>query len=150
MKKLESLLDFIYNIDYSLTPTETMIVQRERNELKYNLLEAFIEVLIDAGLPENLVHRTTDGYIFEMENEALGAIPIHIDVKVKNMDYPLYEAIQEWEDKVWEKEQKEKKIKQEEANKEKRRLERERLQGTRKKRVRAEYEAFKAKQQNAD
>lgn len=144
-KKLEALLDYIYNVEYSLTPTETMIVQRERNELKYNLLEAFIEVLVAAGLPKNLVHRTTDGYIFELENEVLGAIPVHIDVKVKNMDYPLYEAIQEWEDKVWEKKRKEEKAQEEKAEKEKREAERKRLQESKKKRVRAEYEEYMKK-----
>lgn len=145
-KKLKPLLDFIYEIDYALTPSETMIVQRQRNELKYNLLEAFVEVLIDAGIPEDLINRTTDGYIFELQNLEHGRIPIEIDVKVKNMDYLVEEAIDEWKAKVEQKKAKEEKAQKDAAEKEKRRLEKERLQQMRKEKVMAEYEEYKNKE----
>ena len=104
---LEKLLDFIYDVDYALTPSEKMIVQKERNELKYNLLEGIIEALTSQGLPADLVHRTTDGYIFELQNDEYGMIPIQIDIKVKDMDYDLDTAREEWEAKVEEKRYKE-------------------------------------------
>lgn len=143
--KLQNLLDFIYEIDYALTPSETMIVQKQRNELKYNLLEAFVDVLIEAGLPEDLIHRTTDGYIFELQNVEHGRIPIQIDVKVKNMDYLLEEAAQEWKDKIRDKKDKEAKAKKDAAEKERRKQERLALQEKRKATVMAEYEEYKNK-----
>lgn len=144
-KKLEPLLDYIYNLNYSLTPSETMIVQRQRNELKYNLLEAFVEVLIDAGIPDDLIHRTDEGYIFELQNIEHGRIPIEIDVKVKNMDFLVEEAIEAWQIKVEEKKIKEEKTRLEKEAKEKRAAERKRLQEQKKEKVLAEYEEYKNK-----
>lgn len=145
MKKLELLLDHIYNIDYALTPSETMIIQRQRNELKYNLLEAFVEVLIEAGIPDDLIHRTADGYIFELQNLLHGRIPIEIDVKVKNMDYIVEDAIDEWQAKIAAQKHKEEKEARAAAEKERRRLEKERLERQRKEGVLAEYEEYKSK-----
>jgi hypothetical protein len=105
---LQKLLDFIYDIDYALTPSERMIVQKERNELKYNLLEGIIEALIQQGMPSDLIHRTSDGYIFELQNAELGVIPIQIDIKVKDVDFDLEGSIEDWEQKVEEKRSKEK------------------------------------------
>lgn len=114
---LEKLLDFIYDVDYALTPSEKMIVQRERNELKYNLLEGVIEALVSQGMPKELVHRTSDGYIFELQNAEHGIIPIHIDIKVKDMDYDLEGAIEDWKQKVEEKRMKERQKKELEERK---------------------------------
>lgn len=104
---LQKLLEFIKHVDYALTPTEKMIVQKERNELKYNLLEGFIDALVEMGLPRELMHRTTDGYIFELQNEEHGMIPIQFDIKVKDMDYDLDAAKEDWDIKVQEKREKE-------------------------------------------
>lgn len=99
---LEKLLDYIWRVKYQLTASEKMIIQKQRNELKYNLLEGFIAALIEQGIPADLIHRTSDGYIFELQNYELGMIPVEIDIKIKNMDFidELDGAIQEWEEKV--------------------------------------------------
>lgn len=143
--KLTQLLEYIFNLDYSLTASETMIVQKQRNELKYNLLEGFIDALVEAGLPSDLIHRTTDGYIFELQNLELGRIPVLIDIKVKNIGYPLEEAVQEWNDKVADKKAKEQKALREKQEKERKRKEKEHLQNLRRERVLKEYEEFKDK-----
>lgn len=104
---LQKLLDFIYDIDYALTPSERMLVQKERNELKYNLLEGIIDALVEQGMPKDLIHRTSDGYIFELQNAELGVIPIQIDIKVKDVDFDLEASIEDWEQKVEEKRMKE-------------------------------------------
>lgn len=150
MKKLELLLNHIYNINYSLTPSETMIVQRQRNELKYNLLEAFVEVLIEAGIPDDLIHRTADGYIFELQNLVHGRIPIEIDVKVKNMDYIVEDAIDEWQAKIAAQKDKEAKRIRQEQEKERKRLEKEALDKQRKERIMKEYAEYKNKSENED
>lgn len=144
-QKLKDLLDYIYEIDYSLTPSETMIIQKQRNELKYNLLEAIVEVLVEAGVPEGLINRTADGYIFELQNKEHGMIPIEIDVKVKNMNYDVYGAIEEWESKVEQKKYKEEKALKEATEKERRKKEQDRLKKQRMEKVMAEYEEYKRK-----
>ena len=105
MGKLTSLLEFIRNYDYPLTPSEKSIAQKERNELKYNLSEGIIEILISEGL--EYVHRTTDGYIVEMQNTELGFIPVEINIKIKDLTYDVDAAISEWEAKVEEAKEKE-------------------------------------------
>jgi hypothetical protein len=104
---LQKLLDFIYEIDYALTPSEKMIVQKERNELKYNLLEGIIDTLVEQGLEADLIHRTSEGYIYELQNAEHGVIPIQIDIKVKDIDYDLEGAIEDWQQKVDERRMKE-------------------------------------------
>lgn len=144
MKKLKPLLDHIYEIEYKLTPSETMISQRERNELKYNLLEAFVDVLIDAGIPADLIHRTSDGYIFELQNLLHGRIPIEIDVKVKNMDYIVEEAIEDWEMRVAAKKEKERQEKLAEEARLEREQNKKAIEKMRKAQVLAEYEKYKS------
>lgn len=109
MTDLKGLLNYIKKYDYVLTASENMIVQKERNELKYNLLAGIVDVLVEAGLPSELIHRTADGYIIEVQNEEHGFIPVQLDVKVKNLNYDLDAAIEDWEIKVEEKRLKEEK-----------------------------------------
>lgn len=118
MGKLTKLLEFIRNYDYPLTPSEKSIAQKERNELKYNLSEAIVEILIEEGL--EYVHRTTDGYVVEMQNAELGFIPVEINIKIKDLTYDVEAAISEWEAKVEEaKEKEDKRIAAEKVKEEK-------------------------------
>ena len=109
--KLERVLNTIREIPYNSSASGNMIVQRERNELKYNLLDAIIEGLIEQGIPEELIHRTSDGYIFEMQNYEHGYIPVQIDIKIKNFDYELEGGIEDWRQRVEEQRIKEEKRK---------------------------------------
>ena len=96
--KVERVLDVIYGIKYPLAKNGKEIKQKQRNELKYNLTELFIEGLELLGIEE--INRTIDGYIYELQNEIEGVIPIEFNVKVKNIDYDMFEGIRLWEDKL--------------------------------------------------
>ena len=105
--KLSRILDTIYDIPYKTSASGNQIVQKERNELKYNLLDAMISALSEMGIDEDFIHRTSDGYIFEMPNLEHGYIPVQIDIKIKNFDYELEGGIADWQDRVAEQKRKE-------------------------------------------
>lgn len=131
LTNLSAFLEFVYKQKYDLTASEKMIVQRQRNELKYNFLDVLIETLTENGIDKDLIHRTTDGYIFEMQNKELGFIPVQIDIKIKDVDYDLEGAIIEWEDKVAEKEAKELARQKAELEKQRKREEKQNLRALR-------------------
>lgn len=97
-KKLSGIMDFIYECDYSTTKSGNSITQKQRNELKYNLTEAIAEVLKKEGISN--ITRTVDGYILEVPNAELGVFYIQLDLIVKNLDYDILTAEEEWNDKV--------------------------------------------------
>jgi hypothetical protein len=105
MRKLESLIEFIRNFDYTLTSSSLAITQKERNELKYNLTEAIVDVLRENGL-ENIT-RTTDGYILELPHDEFGAIFVELNLKVKNFDFDILAAEEDWKLKIQQRKNKE-------------------------------------------
>jgi hypothetical protein len=105
MRKLESLIEFIRNFDYTLTSSSLAITQKERNELKYNLTEAIVDVLKENGL-ENIT-RTTDGYILELPHDEFGAIFVELNLKVKNFDFDILAAEEDWKLKIQQRKNKE-------------------------------------------
>ena len=47
-----------------------------------------------------MITRTIDGYIMEIQNEMLGLVPIELILKVRAIDYPLFEAEDEYLAKI--------------------------------------------------
>lgn len=105
LEPLERVLEFIYRYDYPLTDSEKSIAQKERNELKYNLTEVIADILEDNGM--EYITRTSDGYIMEIQHEKLGVIPIEINIKVKNIDFDIGGAEEDWTLRVEERKDKE-------------------------------------------
>jgi hypothetical protein len=105
LEPLERVLEFIYRYDYPLTDSEKSIAQKERNELKYNLTEVIADILEDNGI--EYITRTSDGYIMEIQHERLGVIPIEINIKVKNIDFDIGGAEEDWTLRVEERKDKE-------------------------------------------
>ena len=105
LEPLERVLEFIYRYDYPLTDSEKSIAQKERNELKYNLTEVIADILEDNGM--EYITRTSDGYIMEIQHERLGVIPIEINIKVKNIDFDIGGAEEDWTLRVEERKDKE-------------------------------------------
>jgi|GEM_PF-1803686 hypothetical protein len=97
MGKLDEILDFIYKHEYKITES-SIITQKQRNELKYNLTEQVVGVLEKEGMDQ--ITRTVDGYIIEIPNEELGSIYVQLDLIVKNLNYDILIAEQEWQNKV--------------------------------------------------
>jgi hypothetical protein len=106
---LEKLLDFVYEYDYKLTNTGNSITQKQRNELKYNLTQEVVAVLLNNGIP--YITQTADGFILEIQHEDLGVIPVELNLKVKNLDYDISAAEDEWLMKVEQRRLKEQKKK---------------------------------------
>jgi hypothetical protein len=105
LEPLERVLEFIYRYDYPLTDSGKSIAQKERNELKYNLTEVIADILEDNGI--EYITRTSDGYIMEIQHERLGVIPIEINIKVKNIDFDIGGAEEDWTLRVEERKDKE-------------------------------------------
>ena len=101
---LEKLLDFIYTYDYKLSSSGKAITQKQRNELKYNLTREIVDILLNNGI--KYITRTVDGFILEIQHEELGVIPVELNVKVKNLDYDIEGAEEEWKRKVKERNKK--------------------------------------------
>ena len=105
LEPLEKVLEFIYRYDYPLTDSGKSIAQKERNELKYNLTEVIADILEDNGI--EYITRTSDAYIMEIQHEQLGVIPIEINIKVKNIDFDIGGAEEDWDIRVKERKEKE-------------------------------------------
>lgn len=106
---LVKLLDFVYEYDYSLTTSGSAITQKQRNELKYNLTQEVVAVLLNSGIP--YITQTADGFILEIQHENFGVIPVELNLKVKNLDYDIGAAEDEWLMKVKQRRLKEQKKK---------------------------------------
>lgn len=104
---MEKLLDFIYQYPYKLTASGKAISQKQRNELKYNLTNEVVAVLVNNGIP--YITQTADGFILEIQHEDFGVIPVELNLKVKNIDYDIAAAEEEWLMKVEKRKDKEKK-----------------------------------------
>jgi len=97
----EEMLKKIYKHKFTLTSSKKAIAQTERNELKYELSDVVKDVLEEAsGDMDLLITRTIDGYIMEIQNEMLGLVPIELILKVRAIDYPLFEAEDEYLAKI--------------------------------------------------
>jgi len=123
LEPLEKVLEFIYRYDYPLTDSGKSVAQKERNELKYNLTEVIADILEDNGI--EYITRTSDGYIMEIQHEKLGVIPIEINIKVKNIDFDIGGAQEDWDIRVKERKEKEERKQSALAAKEARRQARE-------------------------
>jgi hypothetical protein len=123
LEPLEKVLEFIYRYDYPLTDSGKSVAQKERNELKYNLTEVIADILEDNGI--EYITRTSDGYIMEIQHEKLGVIPIEINIKVKNIDFDIGGAQEDWDIRVKERKEKEERKQSSLAAKEARRQARE-------------------------
>lgn len=95
------MLEKIYKHRFTLTASKKAIAQTERNELKYELTDVIKELLEkESGDMNLLITRTIDGYIMEVQNEMLGLIPIELILKVRAIDYDIFEAEDEYLAKI--------------------------------------------------
>lgn len=113
---LQRVLNTIYEYDYTLTESGKSISQKERNELKYNLTEVIAALLQENGI--EFITRTSEGYILEIQHQEFGMIPVELNLKVKNLDFDVIAAAEDWEITVQERKAKEEKKAREVAAKE--------------------------------
>lgn len=87
----------------------TQLNQIDRNKYKQLILEAFQEVLKETLA--NNVFRVEEGIGIEVFNEAIGYIPIVVDVRFKNLDFDLEHESMIYEQKLIAKDEKKAKAK---------------------------------------
>lgn len=94
MNKLQSVVAAIKGKVFKLTGDK--INQTERNSFKNEVLTALMSDLEGVGG----IYRTNDGIVLEVSNDELGVIHLEFDVKVKNTDYDVTAASQEYMDTI--------------------------------------------------
>jgi hypothetical protein len=90
MKNIQSIVAAIKGKVFKLTGDK--INQVERNSFKNEILSALVNDLQGIGG----IYRTLDGVVLEVSNDELGVIHLEFDVKVKNTDYDVTEAHNEY------------------------------------------------------
>jgi hypothetical protein len=90
MKNIQSIVEAVKGKVFKLTGDK--INQTERNAFKADILSALVADLEGVGS----IYRTADGVVLEVSNDELGVIHLEFDVKVKNTDYDVTEAHNEY------------------------------------------------------
>jgi hypothetical protein len=94
MNKLQSVVAAIKGKVFKLSGNK--INQTERNSFKSETLAALMNDLSSVGS----VSRTSDGIVLEVQNDELGVIYLEFDVKVKDTEFDLTEAVADYNTKV--------------------------------------------------
>ena len=94
MKNIQSVVNAVKGKVFKLSGEK--INQTERNSFKNELLAALVSDLQGIGG----IYRTTDGVVLEIANDELGVIHLEFDVKVKNTDFDVTTASQEYMDTI--------------------------------------------------
>ena len=90
MKNIQSVVAAIKGKVFKLSGEK--INQTERNSFKNELLAALVADLECIGG----IYRTNDGVILEVSNDELGVIHLEFDVKIKNTDFDVTAASDEY------------------------------------------------------
>ena len=94
MKNIQSVVNAVKGKVFKLSGEK--INQTERNAFKSEVLAALVADLQGVGG----IYRTNDGVILEVSNDELGVIHLEFDVKVKNTDFDVTAASQEYMDTI--------------------------------------------------
>lgn len=94
MKNIQSVVNAVKGKVFKLSGEK--INQTERNAFKSEILSALVSDLQGVGG----IYRTNDGIILEVSNDELGVIHLEFDVKVKNIDFDVTAASQEYMDTI--------------------------------------------------
>jgi hypothetical protein len=108
MKNLQNVLATLENATLKLSGEK--LNQTQRNEFKASLQKALLNDLVELGLDAN---ETKEGIVVQVENDTT-SIYINFDTTIKNLDFDLDGAKQEFSESV------EAKLQRENALKEKR------------------------------
>ena len=90
MKNIQSVVAAVKGKVFKLSGEK--INQTERNSFKNELLAALVADLEGIGG----IYRTNDGVILEVSNDELGVIHLEFDVKIKNTDFDVTAASDEY------------------------------------------------------
>jgi hypothetical protein len=94
MKNIQSIVAAIKGKVFKLSGEK--INQVERNSFKNEILAALVSDLQGIGG----IYRTNDGVILEVSNDELGVIHLEFDVKVKNTDFDVTSASDEYQQTI--------------------------------------------------
>ena len=94
MKNIQSIVAAVKGKVFKLSGEK--INQVERNSFKNEILAALVNDLQGIGG----IYRTNDGVILEVSNDELGVIHLEFDVKVKNTDFDVTTASDEYQQTI--------------------------------------------------
>jgi hypothetical protein len=94
MKNIQSIVAAVKGKVFKLSGEK--INQVERNSFKNEILAALVSDLQGIGG----IYRTNDGVILEVSNDELGVIHLEFDVKVKNTDFDVTSASDEYQQTI--------------------------------------------------
>ena len=94
MKNIQSIVAAVKGKVFKLSCEK--INQVERNSFKNEILAALVNDLQGIGG----IYRTNDGVILEVSNDELGVIHLEFDVKVKNTDFDVTTASDEYQQTI--------------------------------------------------
>lgn len=90
MKNIQSIVAAVKGKVFKLSGEK--INQTERNAFKNEILSALVSDLEGIGG----IYRTVDGIVLEVANDELGVIHLEFDVKIKNTDFDVTAASDEY------------------------------------------------------
>ena len=92
MENLKNLMTEIKKQKLSVSKTG-LIKQNERNTMKSDLIMALMK-----DLPQNIVvGKMKEGIVLEIPNDNEGAIPMVLDIKIKNINFDTITSVEAYE-----------------------------------------------------
>lgn len=122
---MKNFLQTVYTKEFALNDKDEL-KQNERNDFRNATIDALVDALSDVSGIECL--RTLDGVGIAIPNENLGAIPVVIGVTIKDLNFDIQDANNEYLEKEMDKIAK---AKAKEVEKERKIAEREALKASR-------------------
>lgn len=90
---MKNILQFVQSVrSLVLKASADKVNQTQRNAMKADAMKAFLSDLVDLGAV-----MTNDGIVLPVQNDELGVVYIELDLKVKNLDFDLDNAVAEYE-----------------------------------------------------
>jgi Zn-dependent metalloprotease len=97
---MKNFLQIVYTKDFALNDKDEL-KQNERNDFRNATIDALVDALSDIAGVECL--RTLDGVGIAIPNENLGAIPVVIGVTIKDLNFDIQDANNEYLEKEMDK-----------------------------------------------
>ena len=83
---------YVQTHSFSLTKEKRQIAQAQRNAFRDKLIKMASEIFADEYEIEGV--QTVDGYMLEVQSDQLGVVVVEVALKIKNLDYDIFDAIE--------------------------------------------------------
>jgi len=86
--------EYVRAHDFSLTKERRQISQAQRNALRDKLIKMAYQIFAEEYEIEGV--QTSDGYMLEVQSDQLGVVVVELALKIKNLDYDIFEAMDDF------------------------------------------------------